>query len=79
MPDAIKDTFYEPPGRTGFVQRDVAGDGIQIIEGRLGPNYFSHRAIRFLARECDTTLPSAIALSPRAKPSSNWRRFCIAS
>ena len=39
----------EPPCRFRIVQRDVIGDGVQIAERRFGPDYFSHRAMRFLA------------------------------
>ena len=32
-----------------IIQGDIVGDLIQITERGLGPTYFSHRAIRFLA------------------------------
>ncbi len=33
----------------GFIKSDVVGNGIEIVESRLSPDYFNHRAMRFLA------------------------------
>jgi len=37
------------PAAAGLLKSDIVGDGIEIVESRLGPNYFNHRAMRFLA------------------------------
>jgi len=63
----------------GIVQGDVVRDCIQIRERWLRPDYFSHRAMRVRASACDTTLPSATAISPRAMPSRSAMRFCCSS
>ena len=63
----------------GIVQRNVVRYCIQIRERRLRPDYFSHRAMRVRASACDTTLPSATAISPRAMPSRSAMRFCCSS
>lgn len=60
--------------RIGFVECNVIGNGIQIGERRLRPDYFSHRAMRDPASAYVTTLPSATAISPRAMPSSTAMR-----
>ena len=60
-----------------ILQGNEVGDGIQVSERRLGPDYFSHRARRFLACAWVATRPSAIACSPRAMPSSTPMRCCI--
>ena len=53
MTRKLFDVAKHPPNqlfrRFRIVQRDVVGDGIQIGKRRLGPDYFSHRAKRFLA------------------------------
>lgn len=55
-------------------KRDVIGDGVQIVECWLGPDYLIDRAMRLLASACGTTLPSATANSPRAIPSNTDMR-----
>lgn len=62
--------FLNKPARhLRVIQGNVVGDCVQIIECRLGPNYFSHLDIRFLAEEWVTTRPSSTGFSPRAIPS----------
>ena len=45
----LENPSHESSGRVGIVQRDVVGDGVEICQCRLSPNYFSHRAMRRLA------------------------------
>lgn len=47
--DVLEDSLDEAPSCFRVIQRDVIGDGVEITECRLGPDYFSHRAIRCLA------------------------------
>lgn len=37
-------------GGYGILKRNVVGNGIEVAEGRIRPDYFSHRAILALAR-----------------------------
>lgn len=58
----------------GVFDRDVVGDGVEVCQRRLSPDQPSHRPRRVLASSCDTTRPSANAISPRAMPSSTRMR-----
>lgn len=49
LPDVTKDALDERGCSDGAFECDVVRDGIQITQGWLRPNYFSHRARRFLA------------------------------
>lgn len=40
---------HEGSGCRWVIERDIICNRVQISERRLGPNYFSHRARRFLA------------------------------
>ncbi len=37
-------------GGYGILKRDIVGNGVEVAEGRIRPDYFSHRAILALAR-----------------------------
>ncbi len=37
-------------GGYGIFKRDIVGNGVEVAEGRIRPDYFSHRAILALAR-----------------------------
>jgi len=37
-------------GGQGILKRDIVGNGVEVAESRLRPDYFSHRAILALAR-----------------------------
>lgn len=47
---------HESSGRVLIVESDVVGDAVQIVQ-RRGPDYFSHLAMRILARAWDSTRP----------------------
>lgn len=64
------------PRRVRVLNGDVVRDGVKIAERRLGPDYFSHRAIRALALLWVTTRPCSMARSPRAMPSRTTTRRC---
>jgi len=64
----------EIAGRRCTVECYVVSNAVKIGEGRFGPNYFNHRAMRCLASAWETTRPSSIARSPRAIPSSSAMR-----
>ena len=77
--DARQHPAHQRGGRCGVFDRDVIGDGVQVGQGRFGPDYLSHRSSRRSASSPETTRPSATAISPRAIPSrmvirSCWRR-----
>ncbi len=42
-------TLNEFASGFGLIKSNVVCDGIEIVECRLGPDYFNHRAMRFLA------------------------------
>lgn len=67
VPEDAADEF----GR-GFrvLDRNVIGNGFEIGDRGLGPDYLSHRDRRFFACACDMLRPCASASSPRAMPSS---------
>ena len=44
-----KYALNQPASGCGLIKSYVVGNGIEIVESRLGPNYFNHRAMRFLA------------------------------
>lgn len=77
LPDMVEDAFDQLGGRNRIFQGDVIGNGIQIRQRRLRPDYFSHLARRFLAWACVAVRPSATASSPRAMPSRMAMRCCI--
>ncbi len=54
------DNVARESGRVFF---EVAGDMLEVREGRLGPNYFSHFSNRVLASACEATRPAAISSS----------------
>lgn len=74
-----KDPLNQLGSGRGIFDRNVIGNGIQIAERRLSPDYFSHRSIRVLASAWLVILPSATAISPRAIPSSTAIRRCRSS
>ncbi len=39
----------QPARSIWLIERNIVGDGIEIVEGGFGPDYFNHRAMRFLA------------------------------
>jgi hypothetical protein len=45
----FEDTLHQLLSSLWILQRDVVCDGIQIVEGRLSPDYLSHLAMRRLA------------------------------
>ena len=47
--DMTEDALNERGSSNWVVQRDVVCDRVQITEGGLSPDYFSHRAMRCLA------------------------------
>ena len=49
LPHMIDDALDEFRGSYRILQCDVVGDGLKIAQGRFCPDYFSHRARRFLA------------------------------
>ncbi len=44
-----KDSLDQPARRLRIIECDVVGNGIEIVERGLRPDYFSHRAMRFFA------------------------------
>src|ERR1022692_1656446 len=74
--DVLEYALNQFPCRGRVVQCNVIGDGVEVVESGLGPDYFSHRAMRFLALAWVSTRPSSTAFSPRAMPSSSVRSFC---
>lgn len=75
--DVAEDTFDKLCRRDRILKGNVVSNGIKIGQCRLGPNYFSHLARRFLACAWVAVRPSAIACSPRAIPSRMAMRCCI--
>src|SRR5690606_33236441 len=75
----IEDALDEIRRCNRVFQGDVVGDRVEIAERGLRPDYFSHRARRFLAWACVATRPSATACSPRAMPSRTVMRCCMSS
>lgn len=63
--DALEDTLNKTPRRLRIVESTVIGDGVEVVESGFGPDYFSHRPIRFLASVWVTTRPSSTARSPK--------------
>lgn len=47
--NVMKDSLNEAASSLWIVQCNVISDGVKITERRLGPDYFSHRAMRCLA------------------------------
>ena len=47
--DVLKNSLHETPRRLRVVERDVIGNGLEVMESWLRPNQLSHRAMRFLA------------------------------
>ena len=76
LPNMRKDTLDQGTGSGIALYRNVVSDGIKIRQGRLGPNYFSHRAKRTSASAWLTVRPSETAISPRAIPSRTTIRCC---
>src|SRR5580692_11113013 len=68
--DVFKDSLDETASGLGVIERNVIRDCVQISQCRLGPDYLSHRAIRFFASSWGTVRPSSTARSPRAIPRS---------
>lgn len=66
--------LHQQLGCFRIIECDVVGNSVRITKRRLGPDYFSHRAIRRLACACDTVRPSSMVLSPRTMPSSRLIR-----
>jgi hypothetical protein len=56
--DVLEDAPDKFFGGGGVIERDIISYRFQIAEGRLSPDQFSHRAIRFRACLCVRTLPS---------------------
>ena len=79
LADVAIDPSNQRAGRGWVLHGDVVGDRQQVSDCRFGPNYPSHRDSRALTSECSTVRPSAIAISPRAMPSSIPSRFCCKS
>lgn len=77
--DVTKDGANQPARCLRVVERDMVGNGVEIVERGLGPAYFSHRAMRFAAWAWVNTRPSSTAFSPRAMPSSSAKRRCCRS
>jgi len=75
----LKNPLHHPLRRLRIIQRNVVSNGIQIVKRRLGPDYFSHRAMRCVAWVWDRVRPSSTAFSPRAMPSSRLMRRCCVS
>ncbi len=72
----LENALDEGPRCSRVFQRDMVGDGVEVLKGGLGPDYFSHRPRRRFASAWETVRPSSRARSPRAMPSSSFRRFC---
>jgi hypothetical protein len=68
--DMFKDPLYETASGLGVVEGDIIRDHVQISQCWLGPDYLSHRAIRFFASPWGKVRPSSTARSPRAIPRS---------
>lgn len=77
--DVGKYARSEIAGRRRIMECYVVSNAVEIGEGGFGLNYFSHRAMRFLASAWETTRPSSMARSPRAIPSSSAMRRSSAS
>lgn len=77
--DVPEDSLDELAGGRVIIERDVVGDGVEVVEGGLSPDYLSHRAMRFFALACVRTRPSSTARSPRARPSSRPSLRCSRS
>lgn len=68
LADGFEDAPHEFCGCGRIFQGDVVGDGVEVGQRGVRPDYFSHRASRFLAWAWVAVGPSAIACSPRAMP-----------
>lgn len=51
LPCTLKYASHKPAGSIGIVQRDIVRYRVKVAQCRLGPYYFSHRAMCDLARE----------------------------
>jgi len=47
--DPREHLFDQATSSFRVIQSDVIRDGLKIGQGGIGPNYLSHRAMRFLA------------------------------
>lgn len=47
--DMLKDFSNQIARRMRIIQGDVIGNGVEVAESWLGPDYLSHRDMRFLA------------------------------
>lgn len=77
--DVFEDVVDKTPGGIGMFQRDIVGDGVEILERGYRPDYFSHRDMAERASSCETVRPSSMARSPRAIPSRTVIRRCNCS
>ncbi|MDB6036859.1 MAG: hypothetical protein JWM99_700 [Verrucomicrobiales bacterium] len=66
--DVPEDSLNKTLRRQRIVESDVIRDGVEPLESGSGPDYFSHRAMRFFAPAWVTTRSSSIARSPRSMP-----------
>lgn len=49
LSDVLKHPRDKPARRLRIIKSDVIGNGVKVLDGRFGPDYFNHRAIRLLA------------------------------
>jgi hypothetical protein len=49
MLHAVEDPPDKPFCRNRIIQGNVVGDLVELLQRRIGPDYSSHRAIRFFA------------------------------
>jgi len=68
--DMLENALDEMARGLRVVESDIIRDRIQIRQCWLGPDYSSHRAMRFFASALGTVRPSWTARSPRAIPRS---------
>jgi hypothetical protein len=47
--DMIEYSLHQAARRDGIVKGNIISDGVEIVKGWLGPDYFSHRAMRCFA------------------------------
>ncbi len=47
--DVLKDSLHKTARCLRVIQSDVIGNRLEVMESRFGPDYVSHRAMRFLA------------------------------